>query len=189
MGLLGIKSDVELAYVGSARLPEEAEGAIIQAFSSLAGDYNGDGRVEVSLHSYPSGLGEKDGQEGMAYAMGMEVALLGDIEDCDSFFFLLEDPVDFQLRYQMLSLPDGSVPDKRDVSPEGKGALWKELPALASQDLGLYEENILGKISLGDCQERLGELFVGRRYFEGEKTCKNLKECEELWNRIWEGKE
>lgn len=189
LGLFGVKSDVQAAYVGRNPLPEGVKEAIEAALASLAEDYNGDGKVKAELHSYPEGLGEEGGDEGLTYRYGMEVALLGDIEDCDSYLFLLEDPEGFQLNYQLLAMPDGNPPEGRDVSIEGKGALWGEIPALAEQDLGLYEENVLGNVSLGDCQEYLAGLFVGRRCFPGRGRCRNLEGCEALWERLMRGSE
>ncbi len=189
VGFFGIKSDLQVAYVGENPLPEETQEAVKGALKSLIWDFNGDGRLEVEFHSYAEGLGEEGGDEGLTYSYGKEIVLLGDIQDCDSYLFLLEDPENFQVRYQLLACEDGSEPAPTDFSVEGKGFLWEECPALASLDLGYYEESVLGMDIEGENQEKLGGLFVGRRCFPTKKTCKNLENCQELWERLSESVE
>ena len=88
--------DYKIAYVGSSRLPEDTAAALETAFASLGEDLNGDGKIAAALTQYVS----DSGTPGMSAAA--QVSLMGDILECESYFFLLEDPEGFQRDYEVL---------------------------------------------------------------------------------------
>lgn len=91
-----VRPDYQIAYVGAAPLSEEAGAAWESRLAALGTDCNGDGRVAVQLHSYPSP--KEDPTAGYA----ANIKLLADLEACESYFFLLEDPEGFQAGFEIL---------------------------------------------------------------------------------------
>lgn len=78
--------DIQIAYIGEAPLPEDAAASIEEAFSSLAEDYNHDGKVLVKINQFVSGASAED-IESLSYQQAEEIALIGDIDGCISYFF------------------------------------------------------------------------------------------------------
>ncbi len=143
--------DLQIAYIGDAPLPEDTAASIEDTFVSLAEDYNHDGKVLVKINQFVSGASVGDA-ESLSYQQASEIALIGDIEDCTSYFFLMEDPGKVQREFQVLAMPDGSCPDEYDYSAEGKAIPW---------DHGLY---------------------LGRRCFYNEKRVPYADECSKIWD-------
>ena len=85
-----VMPDYQIAYVGTAALPDDTAAAVENGIAALGEDLNGDGRVVVRLVQYTSS-GEIDAQA----AMAAEVRLMADMTACESYFFLLEDPEKF----------------------------------------------------------------------------------------------
>ena len=110
LGFGAVKPDYQIAYVGSAALPEDAATALEDALARFGADCSGDGRVVVQLNQYVTGA---KGDDAM-YAYASSTKLMADLESCDSYFFLLEDPESFQKNYQVLRCLDGSNPDDDD---------------------------------------------------------------------------
>lgn len=180
LGIWETKPDVQIAYVGEAALPEDTAAAIEKAFSELADDYNGDGEVVVKVNQYVSDPDAVD-------SFGADAPLIGDIEGCDSYFFLMEDPESFQKGYEILAEPDGSCPEEGDDSVEGKAAAWEDCPGLADIDLGSYTDSLLGQEISGENRDLVSGLFLGRRCFYGDRTTPYVEQCGELWDRIVNG--
>ena len=176
LGLFEKKPDLQIAYWGSP-LPQETVDSMHAAFSSVCGDYNKDGEVLVALHLYNANPSPSNDDE-YYYQYASEVEMIGDITDCDSYLFVAENPLDLQKRFQILALADGSEPAENDFSVTGKCFLWSECPMLSGSGSGASGEG-----SEAD-NELLSSLSVGRRFFHDEKTVKNLKECEALWNTL-----
>lgn len=176
--------DIQIAYVGETLLPEDTVAAIQKAFSALAGDYNQDGGILVEVHQFASGSPEATDVEAASYRQASEISLIGDINDCESYFFLLEHPDDFQKSFQVLALPDGSCPDELDISTKDKVILWESCPVLSDMDLGNYTTTLLGEPTSGSNQEILCHLYIGRRCFYGEKRSANADECSQLWDTL-----
>ena len=176
--------DLQIAYVGSP-LPEDAVRAVTGLFSELARDYNQDGEVVVKLNRYSSDPSNTS-SDGMYYQYASEVELIGDITNCDSYFFLMEDPEDLQKRFQILALPDGSEPAETDFSASDKCFSWSCSALLSEPDLGVYMESSLGTTVSGEIQEKLAGLFLGRRFFHDEKKVKYEDECRKLWKKLAE---
>ena len=100
--------DIQIAYIGEAPLPEDAAASIEEAFSSLAEDYNHDGKVLVKINQFVSGASAED-IESLSYQQAEEIALIGD---------------NVQTEYKLLAMPDGSCPSEYDLSAEDKVIPW-----------------------------------------------------------------
>lgn len=133
--LTQVRPDYQIAYVGEFPLSEEEAAAWEARLTALGADCNGDGKVIVQLNQYPTGEG--GGEPMYAYAYNMK--LMADLDSCDSYFFLLEDPELFQTGYEILRedwfpVENGLTLARRafwqDETPkgmEGCDALWAEL--------------------------------------------------------------
>lgn len=176
--------DYQVAYVGSAALPEDTAAALESALADLGTDCNGDGQVVVRLNQYVIG---NSSSEGAAYDYAGSTKLMADLSVCDSYFFLLEDPEVFQKNYQILRRLDGSLPGEEEESYENCCLSWSQCPVLQELPLGDYTEEILNQEIHGDSQELLSSLFVARRGFWTERTCSYPEECDALWDTITRG--
>lgn len=176
--------DFQIAYVGKAELPADTVSALESAFASLASDFNGDGEVIVKVNQYISGL-QSDDPDTSYYQYASEVSLIGDISDCESYFFLMDDPDKFQHDFQLLAAPDGSCPDDTDFEVEDKVIPWSACPVLFGMELGDYTTSLLGKKISGSNQELLSGLFIGRRCFFTEDRAEHTEECGGLWEMLY----
>ncbi len=164
LGIGQTKPDYAIAYVGSEALSEEAVQALQARFAELGRDENGDGEIFVAVNQYVSySTGDSDS---LYYAQAAAAQLIADITDCDSYFFLLEDPEGFQREMHVLCSWDGSLPDDTDLGAEGKVKALSECPGL---------DDVL--------PER--ELFLGRRGFWTDEMTDHAEGCEALWNSLW----
>ena len=170
LGLFAKSPDLQIAYVGKVPLTQDSIAALQQIFTSLSGDYNQDGEVIVQINQYFSD--SKTTNVDIAYYQyASEITLIGDISDCESYFFLMEDPLDFQRQYQLLALPDGSCPDEMDYSIEDKVFVWSDCPLLSKMESG---------------SELLANLYFGRRCFYTDTVTDNLQECSNLWDMLYQ---
>lgn len=96
--LTQVHPDCQIAYVGAYPLSGEEAAAWEDCLSALGSDCNGDGRVVVRLNQYPTGGSGGD----LMYAAASNVKLMADLDACESYFFLLEDPEGFQAAYEVL---------------------------------------------------------------------------------------
>ena len=174
--------DFQIAYVGSAPLPEDTVNALEQAFAELGSDFNGDGSVIVHVNQYIDS-GSKVSSD-LTYEYGSEITLIADITNCDSYFFIVEDPEDFQRSWQILAMSDGSCPGDTDYSAEGKVFQWSQSPVLSQLPLGTYSSNTLGIENSGNSQDLLSGLYVGRRCFYTDTQTPNIDQCSQLWASI-----
>ncbi len=187
LGLFTKSSDLQIAYVGTAALPQDTITAIQDAFTALADDYNGDGEIIVQVNQYVLD-GQTVNAENAYSQYASEVTLIADISECESYLFLLDHPQEFQQEYQVLAMPDGTCPDEADYSVEDKIILWAECPPLAGAELGTFTENIAGQNFSGSNQDILSGLFLARRCFYGEKMCENTEECGRLWELLYDSR-
>ncbi|MCX4374463.1 MAG: hypothetical protein OSJ58_22095, partial [Dysosmobacter sp.] len=125
------------------------------------------------------------GMPGMSAAA--QVSLMGDILECESYFFLLEDPEQFQRDYHSLRRLDGSLPEKGEDSLEGICLVWGNCPVLAGFDLGEYAYEWMGSTVTGSSQELVSALYLARRGFWTEKTSAYPEGCDALWSKLTEG--
>ena len=184
LGLWTKAPDFQVAYVGKTQLPADTVSALEQAFTSLASDFNGDGEIIVKVNQYISGTENAD-PDTSYYEYASEISLIGDISDCESYFFLLDDPDQFQRDFQLLACPDGSCPGDTDFSTEDKVIPWASCSLLAGMELGSYSSSILGKEIFGGNQELLSGLYIGRRCFFTDDITKHADECNDLWNTLY----
>lgn len=184
LGVGRISPDYQVAYVGSTALPANTVAALEKALANLGTDCNGDGQVIVRVNQYV--MGDRSG-EGAVYAYAGTTRLMADLDACDSYFFLLEDPAAFQETYQVLSRLDGSLPEETMRDYESCYLSWSGCPVLRELSLGEYTEELLNQETHGDSQECLASLSVARRGFWTERTCSYSKECDALWNTITRG--
>lgn len=174
--------DIQIAYVGETPLPEDTVTALENAFSSLVEDYNHDGKILVQVNQFAKGNPDASDADTAQYRQASEVALISDINDCESYFFLLENPEDFQKEYQVLAMPDGSCPAVLDFSTDNKVISWQDCRLLSEMELGSYTTTLLGQETTGSNQEILSSLYLGRRCFYGEKHSGHTDECNRLWD-------
>lgn len=184
LGLWTKTPDFQVAYVGRTQLPADTVTALEQALASLASDFNGDGKIIVKINQYISSTGNAD-PDSFYYEYAAEISLIADISDCVSYFFLMDDPDQFQRDFQLLACPDGSCPNDTDYSTEDKVIPWEACPLLAEMELGSYSTSVLGKAVSGNNQELLSGLFIGRRCFFTEDKTKHADACNDLWNTLY----
>lgn len=182
LGWFQKEPDVQIAYVGQSKLPEDTVLALEDAFASVAGDYNHDGEVLVQVNQFVSQSADNHDADAVSYRQAAMVALMSDINDCQSYFFLMEDPEDVQKEFQVLAAPDGSLPDETDFSARDKVFQWKTCSLLSDMDLGDYTDTLLGQTESGSNQELLAPLYLGRRCFYDDRRSAYAEECAQLWD-------
>ena len=185
LGIGQIKPDYRFSYIGSRELAAETVSTLENALASFGDDLNGDGRVAVSITQHITA--DPTNTDNMMYGYAADMTVLADITEGVSTFFLLEDPVSFQLSFQILSHPDGSIPAEDDFTALDKVFLWKDCPALASLELGMYEDNYLDLTETGEIQDLLSGLYLGRRYFYDPSQQKYPEADDALWRAMTEG--
>ena len=183
LGLWRPSPDIQIAYVGETPLPQDTVAALEKAFASMGGDFNGDGKIIVKINQY-AGNSQSADPDAVYYGTASEIALIGDISDCESYLFLMDDPKRFQREQQLLAAPDGSCPDKADYSADDKVLLWSDCPALSGLELGAYSISLFGENMTGSNQELLSELYIGRRCFYTDAVTDNVEQCSALWDTL-----
>ncbi len=173
--------DYQVAYVGANALPDDTVVELEQGFAALGEDLNGDGTVVVQFHQYT--VANADASVSASAA----TALLGDILECESYFFLLEDPERFQADHHALCRLDGSLPPEGSRSAEGAFLAWEQCPALVDFELGMYTYQFIDRTVTGSSRELVSGLYLARRGFRTEKTAAYPEGCEALWDRLTEG--
>ena len=183
----GVKTpDFQIAYIGKTMLPDETVKALEQAFAAIASDFNGDGEIIVRINQYIDGTPQsRTDAEAAYYEYASEISLIGDISECESYFFLMDSPDQFQKEFQLLATADGSCPDSADYSTADKVIPWSFCPLLAEMELGAYSTVILGETISGDSQDLLSELYLGRRCFFTDKLTDNAVKCSEFWDLLY----
>ena len=181
LGVGQIKPDYQVAYVGAKALPDDTAAAIEAALAFLGEDLNEDGQVVVRLNQYASG-GTDTG-----VAAAADVTLMADLLECESYFFLLENPEQFQVSYHVLRRLDGSQQEEGPWTAEGTCLPWEQCPVLAGIELGGYSYELLGETVAGDSGELVSGLYLARRGFWTEKTTAHPEGCAALWEKVTAG--
>jgi hypothetical protein len=156
--------DLQIAYIGKTQLSQETVSALEQAFSSFAKDFNGDGEVLVKVNQYLD-YSQSIENDASYYQSASEVNLIGDISDCESYFFIMEEPENFQREYHILASPDGSCPGDLDYSISDKVILLSDCDTLSSIHTDI-------------------DLYLGRRCFYTDKTTDYSEQCSNLWDLL-----
>lgn len=185
LGIGQTAPDYIISYVGRLKLPQDCVDALEGALAQFGEDLNGDGAVSVKLNQHV--VTDNSYTDNMTYSYGAEITVLADITEGESHFFLLEDPVDFQLSFQVLANLDGSIPAEDDFEALNKVFRWADCPKLASLELGTYEDSYLDITETGEIQDLLKGLYLGRRYYVGNSTPDYLEAYEALWDILTEG--
>ncbi len=170
LGLGQVKPDYQVAYVASIPPGDEAAAALEAAMASLGEDCNGDGRITVQVHVYAD-MSVSPDPDAAHYAAAAQVRLMADMESCESYFFLCENPEAFQENYQILAREDGKL---AGTAEEPLAIAWERVPLLKSLgDGGAFPEG----------------LKLARRGFWENRTCPYSAQCDALWDKITEGME
>lgn len=145
--------DVRVAYIGNKLIDVDLEQSLEQYFEAFADDYNGDGVISVAITDYSFYKSEMGNTEEMDEYF-QDAKILADVMECDSYFFVLEDPDTFQTKYGILTKKgsDEMLPSDSDLSD--------------------------ALIPYND------KLFIGARGFGPDKTCKYYDGCLAMWSRM-----
>lgn len=140
--------DYQIAYVGETRLPDDTINSLCNALESMSEDLNNDNKVIVQINQYTNDTSE------VKYTSNTK--LLADIVDCESYFFLLENPDEFQKQYEIIDYNSGIY-------------RWENCPVLNKLNLNGYSIQILDKTVTGDNQELLSDLYFACRYTDNDE--------------------
>lgn len=171
LGIGQVRPDYLFAYIGHDSLPEECAAALETELASLGEDVNGDGHVTTELRQYATNR-SGDVETALYYNYAAGVVLAADITDAESYFFIVEDPLDVQMDYQIFARADGTPPEDGDFEVDDKVFPWSNCPVL----LGLAVD-----------QEPLHSLYIGRRCFYNEKQAEGQEANDALWQVITKG--
>jgi hypothetical protein len=136
LGIGQVQPDYQVAYVGNGALPTDTVDALEQSLAALGQDCNGDGQVVVKVNQYVTKAASDD--DSATYAAASTVKLMADLDSCDSYFFLLEDPEQFQKDYLILRRLDGELPSENDRDTDRYFLNWSDCPVLETLALGEY---------------------------------------------------
>ncbi len=177
LGLWQKAPDFQIAYVGKTELPQDTAAALEEIFSSMQElDFNGDGEVIVRINQYPNCLSGSD-MNNVYYEYSSEIALIGDISDCESYFFLMDDPGRFQREYQLLADSAGNCPNNTDYSVDDRALLWSDCAMLS-------EISSSADAVASGSQAFLSGLYIGRRCFYTDARSENAEKCSGLWELL-----
>ena len=163
-----IEPDYQFAYVGSVPLDDEAVSSLESALAACGVDCNGDGRVVARVVSYVD-MAVSQESDAAQYAAAAQVRLMADLENCESYFFILADPETFHANYQILAQEDGRL---AEYSDEARWYAWERCPALAALDID---------------QVHFEGLSFARRGFWEDRVCQYKEQCDALWRKLTEG--
>lgn len=169
-GVWNEQPDYCIAYVGSHGLTDDMYDTIESLFAENGTDANHDGEVLVQIRQYvvPDG-GSTD--EDMITSQ-----LTADINACESYFFILENPESFQYSFGLLQYLNGTLPALDDYSADGKTIKLSQSKLFA---------DALGSLD-ADSAEFMSNLSIGVRGFWTNKTCENPEENAALWQCLKE---
>jgi hypothetical protein len=191
LGLWQKEPDFQVAYVGKSPLSEEDVHALEETFASIGDDFNGDGKVIVRINQYITDVPGAD-TDAAYHEYATEVSLIGDISDCESYFFLTDDAVNLQRKFQILANADGTCPDDADYSTDGKVIAWADCPLLRGTDADPamaeadHGKNESAQVRGGNDKSTFFDgLFLGRRCFFNDNSTDYHEQCDALWDLIY----
>lgn len=164
LGICKTYPDYQIAYVGDKMLPEDTVKSISDAIKTFGDDLNNDGDIIVKINQYTNDTSDVE--------YSSKIKLLADITDCESYFFLLDNPDKFQRDYEILE--------------ENQIYAWKNCPVLSQLDLGNYSQQILDKTITGDNQDLLSNLYFTHRIFssDNKNNVYDIHGCKTLWEKL-----
>ena len=163
LGVGQIRPDYQVALAVSAPVDDATLAVLETAFAALGEDCSGDGRVTVAVHPYVTMAASQD-SDAARYAAVAKIKLMADMEARESYFFICDDPETLHSDYQILADAGGGIAaHDEDIYFLPCGSV----PALSG--LGL------------------DDLYLARRGFWEDRTCRYRDQCDVLWNRLAEG--
>jgi len=163
LGFGAVRPDYQVGCVTSAPLEDGAVAALESAIAAHGEDCNRDGRVVVRVNAYVDMAAAGD-SDAARYAAAAKVRLMADLEACESYLFILNDPETFHADYQILADESGALAERFE---DCLCLPLASCPALASVGLD--------------------GLILARRGFWGERICDHREQCDALWAALTEG--
>ena len=163
LGFGTVAPDYQVACVVSAPLSDDALAALENRLAALGEDCNGDGRVTVQAHAYVDMAVSQD-SDAARYADAAKIKLMADLEACESYFFICDDPETLHGAYEVLARRDGEIAEPDDA-------------------LEYYPAS---EVLAADHPELSG-LYLARRGFWQDRVCKYRAACDALWDKLIEG--
>ncbi|MCD8145951.1 MAG: hypothetical protein LUD84_01515 [Clostridiales bacterium] len=109
-----VPSDYIVTWVGCTELTEEEEEAVTAAMEAAGADENGDGEVVVTIRQFVIDFRVDATDEAAEETYYNTLKLLNQLNDADSYLFLLDDPKKFQFTTGVLQYLDGVIPGEED---------------------------------------------------------------------------
>lgn len=187
------RPDYQIGYIGNVELPVDTVDALTAALEeNFCTDRNGDGKVIVQINQYTLDLRFDNENADPAMQMAGITQLTADLSSADgSYIFLMQDPQAFVEYTGALQYLDGTLPDQ-DADPETLDWTkmvyrWTDCPVLASLDLGSYTGYTTIDDQVGENQDVLGKLYVGRLAVWNEERAGNYADAAALWDALTAG--
>ena len=158
-----VKPDYQLACVVSRPLSDDALQMLENRLCALGTDCDGDGRVTVQANAYLDMALSQD-SDAAQYTAAAKVKLMADLESCESYFFICDDPETLHDAYDVLARQDGEI-----AGPSDTVAAFPVLDILAAD------------------HPELSGLYMARRGFWQDRICKYKQQCDALWGKLTEG--
>lgn len=166
------KGDYCISYVGSEVLSEACVSSLKREIAALGEDVDGSGEVTVRIKQFIVSDTGVPGED-VAYGRTAEIALLTDISEGESYFFLVQYPEEFQRDFQLMAHMDGSPSADDDFGVWDKVCRWGDCPVLMSLEV--------------EDGSRLEGLYLGRRCFIDPGMKANCPENQALWETLTAG--
>ena len=163
LGIGVVEPDYQLACVVSVPLGDDTLRALEDRLSALGEDCNDDGKVVVRANPYVDMAASGD-SDAARYAAAAKIKLMADLESCESYFFISNDPETLHEAYEVLARPDGEIAESPD-------------------SVACYP---VSQVLAADHPELSG-LYLARRGFWQDRTCKYKAQCDALWGVLTEG--
>lgn len=164
LGIFKTRPDLQVALISERAYSQAELERIEKAFEEITEDFNKDGKVYVGINTYLQMSATEHADE-VSLKYADEVRIVSDLDGCESFLFVTDNPEKFQERFMILSLPDGTVSES--VEPY-------ENCVYAMESVKCFES----------VKDLMASFFIGRRGFWTSKTVKNYDGCLGVWQRI-----
>lgn len=183
------RPDYHIGWVGKAELPADTVAALETQLAAYGQDLNGDGRVLVEVDQFAYDFSpEEDDETDPTYRMAILTRLEGELGlDDGCYLYLLQDPAGFQAQTGALQYTDGTLPE--DAAADDWQHMvyrWADCPVLAGLDLGDYTGLTAVDDLVGDSQQLLADVYVGRRG-NWQKDNAYFAAGDELWAALTAG--
>lgn len=109
-----VPADHIVTWVGCTELTEEEEEAITAAMEAVSTDENGDGEVIVTIRQFAIDFRVDATEEAAEETYYNTLKLLNQLNDADSYLFLMDDPEKFQFNTGVLQYLNGDISGEED---------------------------------------------------------------------------